>query len=89
MISSTAKVPSQKAAAQTYFTVAPFHAEVDHHEVHIAPMLTRFWRSPAVMARIRASPYRQGPFMPSELLEEPSAADGPADVVDVHIIGLS
>ena len=34
--SSTVKVTKKAAAVQTCFTVASFHAEVDHQDVHIA-----------------------------------------------------
>jgi len=33
--SSTAKVTKKAAAVQKYFTVASFHAEVDHQDEHI------------------------------------------------------
>ena len=65
--SSTAKVTKKAAAVQKYFTVASFHAEVDHQDEHIVRLCQLESGGRPRTARIRAPPYRQGPFVPSEL----------------------
>jgi hypothetical protein len=52
--SSTAKVTKKAAAVQTCFTVASFHAEVDHQDVHIVRLFQLESGGRPRTARIRA-----------------------------------